>query len=298
MGKQGERGIAWTEHTWNPIRGCSRVSEGCRNCYAERVAGRFSGPGQPYEGLARIVTIKPANLGISGTPLHTEARWTGKVRLIEEHLEDPLHWTKPRMIFVNSMSDLFHEALSEEDTLKVIDVMIRSLRKVDHVFQVLTKRPKRMQEILRKINPIHMDSRIWWGVSVEDQEMADERIPYLLDTPAAIRWISYEPALGPLQLHPHWLPLVFGRVEVEPGIDWIVVGGESGPGARPMKLQWALDIKEQCRSGGVAFFFKQGSETGDHARHKDYKNILCFPWQLQVREYPQYVKMATLKGEK
>src|SRR5208337_2752823 len=114
MAKQGEHGITWCEQTWNPIRGCSRVSEGCRNCYAERVAARFSGPGQPYEGLAHMVTIKPATLGVSGAPLRTEARWTGKVRLIEEHLEDPLRWKKPRMIFVNSMSDLFHESVESQ----------------------------------------------------------------------------------------------------------------------------------------------------------------------------------------
>ena len=283
MAKQGKHGIAWTEQTWGPIRGCSRVSSGCKNCYAERIAARFNGPGQPYEGLAVIKSDGP--------------HWTGKVRLVGERLEDPLRWKKPRMIFVNSMSDLFHEALAEEDILKVIDVMIRSLRKVDHIFQVLTKRPERMREILGKINPIHIDRRIWWGVSVEDQKTADERIPILLDTPAAIRWVSYEPALGSVDFQKYLegkeeYGVDFSRpvgskvgccVGWTPPLDWIVCGGESGPHARPMELEWASQLRRQCQEAGVPFFMKQFSE----ANWVHFKVFETFPSEVRVREYPK-----------
>lgn len=312
---------------------------GVFNCYAERVAGRFSGPGQPYEGLAVLKTIHgqsecehdPLN-----APSWKEARWTGKVRLIEEHLQDPLHWTKPRMIFVNSMSDLFHEQVKNEWIDMICAVMALCPL---HTFQCLTKRPERMKEYCtdpktrsrialaifdlalelktpKEGRPLPLVDRpdstveqpamwvqwplpnVWWGVSVEEQDTADMRIPYLMDMPAARRWVSYEPALGPLTLRPDWMPLIFGRVEVEPGIDWLVVGGESGPGAREMQIEWALDVKRQCERGHVAFFFKQGSETGEYAKSRHYKILECFPPELRVREYPQFVKMATLREVK
>ena len=199
--------IEWTDDTWNPTRGCSRVSEGCRNCYAERVAARFSGAGKPYEGLATMTPSGP--------------RWTGKVALIEEHLADPLRWRTPRRIFVNSMSDLFHESVPDEWIDRIFAVMAIAR---DHTFQILTKRPERMREYLEQVSD-ERDMQRWarwadiakspcaagmfdeldWplpnvhlGVSVEDQATADARIELLLQTPAAVRWASYEPALGPL----------------------------------------------------------------------------------------------------
>jgi protein gp37 len=256
--------IQWTEATWNPIRGCSRVSEGCRNCYAERVAARFSGPGQAYEGLAEMTPSGP--------------RWTGTVRLVEEHLEDPFRWKRPRRIFVNSMSDLFHESLSDEDIDQVFAVMALCPQ---HIFQVLTKRAERMYrylagpyfpesrvharliahgppELLHDLDPSFPLKNVHLGVSVEDQKTADERIPWLLKTPAAVRWVSYEPALGPVRFGP-----LMTRVSDLPNmprrtnLKWIVVGGESGPGARPFDIQWSRDTIAQCRAAGVPVFVKQ-----------------------------------------
>jgi len=276
----GDRtGIQWADATWNPLRGCSRVSEGCRNCYAEKVAARFSGPGQPYEGLA---TRSPA-------------RWTGKVRLVEEHLADPLRWTRPRRVFVNSMSDLFHERVPDEWIDRIFAVMALSPR---HTFQVLTKRPERLNAYLRcgiglysrvlaaaeplreqftELNQIGISNpaalplrNLWLGVSVEDQATADERIPLLLQTPAAVRFVSYEPALGPvdfgraLELSADLTPLF--HVPPRDHVDWIIVGGESGPGARPFDVAWARSTIAQCRAAGVPVFCKQ---LGTNARDAD-----------------------------
>lgn len=258
--------IEWTDATWNPVRGCSVVSEGCRNCYAMQVAARFSGKGQAYESLAYR--------NESG------AHWTGKVKLIEEHLEDPLRWKRPRQIFVNSMSDLFHESLSDTQIQNVFNVM-ESARQ--HVYQVLTKRPQRMLEFVKKFDdwlkyasdyPGHLSfkkrfSHVWLGVSCEDQKTADERIPILIETPAAVRWISAEPLLGPLSLNRWMGPFEISRddegndlgsAQGGSDLDWVVVGGESGPGARPMHPQWARSLRDQCAAAGVPYFFKQWGE--------------------------------------
>ena len=279
--------IEWTDATWNPIRGCSRVSEGCRNCYAERVAARFSGPGQPYEGLA-IMKREP------GEDSKGDPRWTGNVRLIESALDAPLHWKKPRKIFVNSMSDLFHEEVHDGSIDRIFAVMACSQQ---HTFQVLTKRPKRMRDYCESFPSMdgpEMSARVavalgamgysfevaaeafhsinlwplpnvWLGVSVEDQKTADERIPLLLNTPAAVRWVSYEPALGPVDLSEiTWNKKDFGESQNDRGsnawIDWLVCGGESGPGARPMHPDWARAARDQCQAAGVPFFFKQWGE--------------------------------------
>lgn len=261
MGDQGPNGIAWTDATWNPIRGCTRVSEGCRNCYAESFAARFSGPGRPFEGLALYEHGKP--------------RWTGEVRLISEKIEEPLRWRRARRVFVNSVSDLFHERLSLEAIADVWAVMVLASR---HTFQVLTKRPERMHSVLtgderaefahlvdEAVESYGLDHRlsrppsyqidapnIWVGVSVENQEAAKERLPALLEVPAAVRWVSAEPLLGPLDLTP-WIL----------GIDWVVAGGESGTHARPMHPDWVRGLRDQCtRSGGTAFFFKQWGAWG------------------------------------
>ncbi len=274
--------IEWTEATWNCLRGCTRVSEGCRHCYAMQIAARFSKPGQAYEGLAYFDD--------AGNP-----HWTGKVRLIEELLDQPLRWKRPRRIFVNSMSDLFHESLSDEDIWRVLWVM----RKAHwHTFQVLTKRPHRMLELLRGTanwgaNVLKQAwTNVWLGVSVEDQKTADERIPLLLETPAAIRWISAEPLLGEIDLS-QWIatPVICGAKSVSldtanalkqlaqaavrrqgwATLDWVVVGGESGNEARPMNPAWARSLRDQCIAAGVKFFFKQWGEWVPTEKYSDFQ---------------------------
>ena len=239
--------IEWTQKVWNPVRGCSRVSRGCERCYAEKQAHRFSGTGQPYEGLTKLTSDGP--------------RWTGIVRFVPDQLNVPMKWRKPVRVFVNSMSDLFHESLDFEDIWKVFDMMSMAHQFRGHIFQILTKRPARMKEFvewvaveLRKIKESKSGMTIawpplgvWLGVSVEDQKSAEERIPILLETPALIRWLSVEPLLGPVLLK-RWL---------DKGIHWVVAGGESGHGARPMHPRWARVIRDHCEFAGVPFFFKQ-----------------------------------------
>lgn len=261
--------IEWTDATWNPIRGCSRVSEGCRNCYAERIAARFSGPGQPYEGLAVMGFPKPHTPASGQRRPYVRGHWTGEVRFIPELLDQPLRWKRPRKIFVNSMSDLFHENIP----FFVIDEIFGTMAVCSqHTFQVLTKRPERMRNYLNSVGALqigpHMQRlragiarldwpwrNIWCGVSVEDQKTADERIPLLLDTPAAVRWVSYEPELGPVDFYKI---ADFSRKQW--GLDWIVAGGESGPRARPAHPDWVRNVRDQCMLAGVPFFFKQWGE--------------------------------------
>lgn len=253
--------IEWTDATWNPIVGCSRVSEGCRNCYAERFAHRWAGTVETYKGV------------VESTP--NGSRWTGNVKFIESRLDQPLRWRKPRRIFVNSMSDLFHENVPDEWIDRIFAVMALSPQ---HTFQILTKRPERMLEyfnaerfgyieaIARKIHgkPLPPGTvmpwplpNVWLGVSVENQKAADERIPLLLQTPAAVRFLSCEPLLGPVDLtrfSAH--PLVPNAIP----IDWVIAGGESGPGARPMHPDWVRELRDHCQAAGVPFFFKQWGE--------------------------------------
>lgn len=244
-------GIEWTESTWNPVRGCSRTSEGCRNCYAELVAARFSGPGLPYKGVARMTPSGP--------------RWTGDLRLIERHLEDPIRWQRPRMIFVNSMSDLFHEKMPFDWIQAVFDVIFRAPR---HTYQILTKRADVMAKKLRFVRtPIGMkwedgpNPNVWIGVSVEDQENAEARIPRLIETPAAVRFLSVEPLLGRVDLSKWLAPRLLNRGSV-PGIDWVIVGCESGADARPMDMDWARAVRDQCLEAKVPFFLKQAMVSG------------------------------------
>lgn len=272
-------GIEWTDATWNPVRGCSRVSEGCRNCYAERVAARFADPGEitigkypgPFAGFVHRVNGHPA--------------WTGKVELIPDKLLEPLSWRKPKRIFVNSMSDLFHESLPDSSIDDIFAVMYMARQ---HTYQILTKRPERMREYMQAggghdarrrvqdiLDPIDGDgsghvladelysawplSNVWLGVSVEDQGTADVRIPLLLKTSAAKRFVSYEPALGMVDFN-GWLG--DPSESWSPGIDWVIAGGESGPGARPPAPEWFRDARDQCAAAGVPFFFKQWGEWG------------------------------------
>jgi len=206
--------IEWTESTWNPMTGCTKVSPGCKHCYAERMALRLQAMGQP----------KYAN-GFELT-LH------------EHKLEQPLCWKKPQMIFVNSMSDLFHKDVPLEFIHRAFDVMRRASW---HIFQVLTKRSSRLLELDPEID---WPTNVWMGVSVENQSYTF-RIEHLRQTDAHVKFLSLEPLLGPL-------PGLNLR-----GIDWVIIGGESGPGARPMAEEWVIDIRDQCLAAHVPFFFKQ-----------------------------------------
>lgn len=220
--------IEWTDATWNPVTGCTKVSQGCKFCYAERVFSR------PYPGRAFT-----------------------DVRCHPERLDQPLKWKSPRRIFVNSMSDLFHEAVPMEFIMRVIAKMAVCPQ---HTFQTLTKRPERMMSVLSGVPSIAAFNNLWWGVSVEDQKTADERIPLLLQTPAAVRWVSYEPALGPVDFS-RFLPVeTIGGVKMERWLDWIVAGGESGPHARPAHPDWFRQVRDQCQAAGAPFFFKQWGE--------------------------------------
>lgn len=319
-------GIQWTDATWNPLRGCTRVSKGCENCYAEKVAYRFSGPGQPYEGLIAIGKKGP--------------RWNGVIKLVPEKLIDPLRWTRPRMVFVNSMSDLFHENISNEYIAAVFGVMAEAKT---HTFQILTKRPKRAKEffdwlttkayaescavdgfypytqyevgiclaeaakltgrskLFPKDFPIWPLPNVWLGISAENQETANKRVPLLMECPANIHWVSYEPALGPVDFS-EWidnsgydslLRTFTGRKATPPSLDWIVVGGESGSGSRPFDWKWAQHVVDTTSASSTAVFVKQlGSKPvlkdSGISSLKSYKGgeISEWPKGLQVREYP------------
>jgi len=309
--------IAWTDATWNPIRGCSRVSEGCRHCYAEQMAARFSGPGLPYEGLAVLD--------------ERGGRWTNTVRVIETKMDQPLRWRKPRRIFVNSMSDLFHEGLADADIDRVFAVMALAPQ---HVFQVLTKRARRMRDYMtpgcaKRAGAVGQmaferarDARefrftwplpnVWIGVSVENQDLADERVLLLLETPAAVRWVSAEPLLGPVDFRnlirrDAFIDALYGDVKGSDGfayaaapgnLNWVVVGGESGrhmpqSPERWMKHEWARGIRDQCLATNTAYFFKQSSGvragTGAALEHEDGS---LWEW----RQYPGELTPPTLAG--
>jgi protein gp37 len=211
--------IEWTDATWNPVRGCTKISPGCKHCYAERFAERFRGvKGHPFE---------------QGFDL----------KLVPAKLAEPLRWSEPRMIFVNSVSDLFHEDVPAGYVWRVAATM-RLARW--HTYQVLTKRSGRMREALcGPLKGAAQEAHIWWGVSVEDRKYGLPRIADLRKSPASVRFLSVEPLLEEL-----------GSLPLD-GISWVIVGGESGPGARPMKEDWVISIREQCQAAGVPFFFKQ-----------------------------------------
>lgn len=211
--------IEWTDATWNPVRGCTKISPGCKHCYAETFAERFRGvPGHPFE---------------QGFDL----------RLVPSKLTDPLLWPSPRTVFVNSMSDLFLEDVPEDYVAVVARVMELSPW---HTYQVLTKRADRMGEMLRgRLRKLARMSHIWWGVSVEDRKYGLPRVEELRRAPASVRFLSVEPLLEDL-----------GRVDLR-GVHWVIVGGESGHGARPMREEWVRSIREQCDVADVPFFFKQ-----------------------------------------
>jgi protein gp37 len=228
----GKSTIEWTESTWNPVTGCTKISDGCKNCYAERLANRLKAMGQPNY--------------VNGF----------RLKLQPQALELPLNWKKPQTIFVNSMSDLFHKNIPLEYIQKVFNVMA----KADwHQFQVLTKRSDRLKEFSKELN---WKPHIWMGVSVENQKVI-HRIDDLRETDAHIKFLSVEPLLSSLP-----------NLDLR-GIDWVIVGGESGPRARPMKEEWVLEIRDQCEVANVPFFFKQ---WGGVRKHKTGRTLQGKTW--------------------
>lgn len=226
--------IEWSDATWNPVTGCTKVSPGCDNCYAETFAERWRGTTGHYFEHGFDVIQRPGKLAL------------------------PLTWRRPRRVFVNSMSDLFHDAVPDSFIAEVFAVMAKTPR---HTYQLLTKRHGRMRALLNRasfrdnlaaVAPLWPLPNVWLGVSVENQQWARIRIPALLDTPAEVRWISAEPLLGPINLD-----LASELAMVDGGLDWIVTGGESGPGARPMHPDWARSLRDQCANASKPFFFKQ-----------------------------------------
>jgi protein gp37 len=211
--------IEWTDATWNPVRGCTKISDGCKHCYAETFAERFRGvKGHPYE---------------QGFDL----------RVVHEKLAEPLRWRKPKMVFVNSMSDLFHEDVPEEYVVAVAEVMVAANW---HTYQVLTKRSKRLRTLLEtSLGFAANQKHIWWGVSVENRKYGRPRIEDLRNSSSAVRFLSVEPLLEYL-----------GKIDLD-GIDWVILGGESGHGARPLKREWVVSVRDQCRHAKIPFFFKQ-----------------------------------------
>lgn len=259
-------GIEWTDATWNPLAGCTPVSEGCRNCYAATMAYRLAAMGQEkYKG-----TVKIASDG--------RKVFNGHINLAPEVLEQPLRWKKPRRIFVNSMSDPFHAAVPDSYIERVFQAMTQAHW---HTFQVLTKRPERMRQLMTAWG--QPPANIWLGTSVENQAAADERIPHLLATPAVVRFLSCEPLLGPVELTP-WLweeagPGWAGR-NPSPDLSWVIVGGESGPKARPMHPDWARGLRDQAQAAGVAFHFKQ------HGEWASWPDAVPFNEKTQCYQFP------------
>lgn len=322
--------IEWTDATWNVITGCSVVSPGCTNCYAMRLAGTRLRNIPSRAGLTRDSKAGPV--------------WNGTIRFNEEWLDQPLRWRRPRMIFVCAHGDLFAEGVTDAMLDRIFAVMALAPQ---HTFQVLTKRPERMRAYVGRAAGRIADTiirmrrargdadmvlvplahvtpgRAWWplpnvllGVSVEDQTRAEERIPVLLDTPAAVRWISAEPLLGPVDFTSidtgfGWVDSLQGYIRYPtatlghflnepidwPRLDWIVAGGESGPGARPMHPDWARGIRDQCAAAGVAFTFKQWgawasvSEVADDGAH------YSFPDGATVRRVGKRAAGRNLDGQ-
>lgn len=272
-----DTGIEWTDRTWNPTTGCDRVSPGCDHCYAMTMAKRLKGMGSAkYQRDGDPRTSGPG-FGVSVHP---------------DTLTEPLRWRKPQRVFVNSMSDLFHDEVPDGFIANVFAIMALAPQ---HTFQVLTKRHARMRSLLNSSefqtstaehmlamtdademkdagDPFPLPN-VWLGVSAENQQWANIRIPALLDTPAAVRFVSAEPLLGPINLHTD--PIEAGSSFWGSQLDWVIVGGESGPGARPMHPDWARGLRDQCQAAGVAFLFKQWGEYRPAGRGDDTSSMTC-----------------------
>ncbi|OWK38543.1 DUF5131 family protein [Fimbriiglobus ruber] len=231
--------IEWTETTWNPVYGCSILSPGCHNCYAMSMARRL-------KGVAKAKAARgedPGRFSHYIDVIGDDGRWNGKMVVIPDALGDPARWKRPRRIFVNSMSDLFHENLPVEDVRKVCEAMAAAGH---HTYQVLTKRTARMRELLSgPLREFTELPQVWWGTSVENKRHGLPRIDHLRRTPAAVRFLSVEPLLEDL-----------GPVDLT-DIHWVIAGGESGAAARPLEADWVRSVRDQCAAQGVQFFFKQ-----------------------------------------
>ena len=255
--------IEWTDATWNPVRGCTKVSPGCQNCYAETFAERFRGvPGHPFQ-------------------------FGFELRLVPAKLNQPFEWTVPKRIFVNSMSDLFHDAVPDEYIEAVAAVMLQADW---HVYQILTKRPERLKRLIRgKLASAACATHIWWGVSVENRRHGLPRVDLLRDSTAAVKFLSVEPLLENL-----------GQFNVD-GLDWVIVGGESGPRARPMEAAWVETIHTECRRAGVPFFFKQWggvqkSRTGRTLNGHTYDELPVIPKSRVPSRHERQRRMNTTLG--
>lgn len=301
MAKQGEKGIPWCTQTWNIVTGCTPVSEGCRNCYAARMAKRLIGD------------FKPERIPVLGGSDYIWRSFS-EVRTYPDRLEAPLHWRKPQRVFACSMGDLFHDAVPDAFIDNAFAMMAWCHQ---HVFQVLSKRARRMMDYSIKLQQLNRQQRgvrmarskgfniaddtpggmdwplrnVHFIVSVEDQKSADERIPYLLQTPAAVRGISLEPMLGEIGISPylysdydkasHDLQMT-GNECRRNKLSWVIIGCETGPGRRSMELEWAMDVIEQCQEAGVAVFVKQLEING-----KVLKNPTEWPEEFRLRQFPE-----------
>ena len=309
--------IEWTDETYNPIVGCSKVSEGCANCYAERMAVRLASMGELSLGRGERWTFCPQHpeyYGVVETTGLGQNGWNGKTALVESVLDKPLHWRKPRRVFVGSMTDIFHPSVPDEWLNLVWAVM----RKSSHYFLLLTKRPERMRDYIKKHVPVFSGHRIWLGVTTENQRCADERIPVLLQTPAAVRFVSVEPMLEPVDIknalrgYPeqtsarqyvtHEMALDAGQPEREgelysddewqqtcPPLNWVIVGCESGPRRRPCPHEWMRNLIQQCRDAGVPCFVKQVAENEDGTGKVVHDPLP----EWGVREWPDHIGDAT-----
>lgn len=274
--------IEWTDATWNVVRGCSLVSSGCSSCYAMKSAHRFSGKGKAYEGLTELGPQGP--------------RWTGTIRLVPEALEEPLHWKTPRRIFVNSMSDLFHEDIPASYIVRVFEVMMACPQ---HEFQILTKRPERIEPVLYgPEGGFYLGGGDWLpnvliGFSAEDQDTFNRRWQTFerrkgeqCSWAYAMRlWCSAEPLLGPINA----MRALYNEYV---RISWLVIGGESGPRARPCDLAWIRSIKAQCQAAGVPVFYKQGGYSNRCKHDQKGGHFECFPSDLKIREYPDAIQRS------
>lgn len=251
--------IEWTDATWNPVRGCTKVSPGCVRCYAETLAERFRGvAGHPFE------------FGFD-------------LRLVPDKLGDPIRWSKPKKIFVNSMSDLFHEDVPDDYIEKISRVMLAADW---HIYQVLTKRADRMAALLQgKLREAAKAAHIWWGVSVENRKHGLPRIDKLRSAEPTVAFLSVEPLLEDL-----------GKIDLS-GIDWVIVGGESGSCARPMSSEWVRSIRDQCRGAGIPFFFKQwgGVKKSQTGRELDGRTYDEFPDYTESRLLGRAERLALLR---
>lgn len=289
--------IEWTDETWNPIVGCSKVSPGCDHCYAEKQAYRnllclqsdkFNSDSahethNAYETACAYEYSEDCDdLGVIGAKITKSYGWSGATALNVSALDKPRHLKKPRRIFVCSMSDLFHEDTSMVSIDRVFMVMQQCPQ---HTFQILTKRPMRMLEYLSNLERLGFKwplPNVWIGVSAENQELADKRIPILLQCPAAVRFVSVEPMLGPVVMGEDYL-CHDGNCAHERGLDWVICGCESGPQRREMSSAWASDLYAQCRTAEVPFFMKQMEWAGRVVKSVD----KFYPYYLRVREFPE-----------